>query len=86
MKYVAGWNMPGYLPEMDVADFDTFDEAKQFIIDELLEQADQSGALDENDLADDFDEAAQDTNLETRPFSVGPLDQYLYWVDEREDD
>ncbi len=81
-KYAAGWNMPGYMPEMDVVHFDNFDDAKQYIIDELLNQADQSGALDEEDLAEDYNEAAEDTNLESRPFSVGPLDQYIYWVDE----
>lgn len=27
-KYVAGWNMPGYMPEEPFAEFETFEEAR----------------------------------------------------------
>jgi hypothetical protein len=34
-KYVAMWNMPGCLPEMEPGKFDTFDDAKDFVLEEL---------------------------------------------------
>lgn len=39
-KYIAMWNMPGCLPEMEPAIFDTFEEARAFIADELEREAD----------------------------------------------
>ena len=33
--FVAGWNMPGYLPEMEPGEFDTADEARDFLVDEI---------------------------------------------------
>jgi hypothetical protein len=33
-KFVAGWNLPGCLPEMEPAVFDSEEEAQQFISDE----------------------------------------------------
>lgn len=38
-KYSAGWNLPGCLPEMDPALFDTEEEAKEFIDAEQREAA-----------------------------------------------
>lgn len=34
-KYIAMWNMPGYLPEMEPFETDSFKEAREFIADEL---------------------------------------------------
>jgi len=31
MTYVAGWNMPGYLPETDPVEFDTFTDAIDYL-------------------------------------------------------
>lgn len=41
MRYIAGWNMPGYLPEMEPAGFFTWEAAVAFIrdaVDELFDQ------------------------------------------------
>jgi len=35
-KYIAGWNMPGYLSETEPAEFKTFYEALSYITEELL--------------------------------------------------
>jgi hypothetical protein len=35
-NYIAGWNMPGYLCGNDPAEFKTFEEAKNYIIEELF--------------------------------------------------
>lgn len=34
IHYHAGWNLPGCLPEMEPATFDTEAEAEQFVFDE----------------------------------------------------
>ena len=39
-KYVSGWNMPGYLPDSDPAEFDDADDARQSIINAMDEEAD----------------------------------------------
>jgi hypothetical protein len=39
--YVAGWNMPGYMPDSEPAAFDTCDEARDYIADEMDRDADQ---------------------------------------------
>lgn len=78
--YVALWNMPGCLPEMEPMEFETFDEAKRAIIDELKAAEDRAESEDE---AEDFCSLAEDVNLESRPFSVVAPDGYAYCVDQQ---
>lgn len=49
----AGQNLPGYLPESDVACFSTFDEAKRYIIGNMLQQADDVATWSEPHGCDD---------------------------------
>lgn len=39
-NWVAGWNIPGFLPDEEAAYFPTFEEAAAYIVDEL-ERADE---------------------------------------------
>ena len=39
MRYVAGTNMPGYLPDSEPVEFETFAEAKAYIVAEILRNA-----------------------------------------------
>ena len=34
MKWIAGWNLPGCIPEMEPTVFDSKEEAEEFIADE----------------------------------------------------
>lgn len=34
-KFLAGWNMPGCMPEKPFAEFDMFEEARAYIVQEL---------------------------------------------------
>jgi len=34
-KFVAGWNMPGYLPDVEPMEFDTSEDAMEYIRDEI---------------------------------------------------
>lgn len=77
--YTAGYNQPGYLPEMDVAEFDDYDEAADWLADEL--DLNLSNNVDESDAAirvnlADFKRIAD----EGKPFSYLALDGYAYWV------
>ena len=42
-KWIAGWNMPGYLPEMEPQIFDTEEEAFDFIVDARMSFFDDMG-------------------------------------------
>jgi hypothetical protein len=48
----AGWNMPGYMPDSEPAGFATFEDARDYLIDELARVSDESF-----DMAPDIDDA-----------------------------
>lgn len=79
--WVAGWNDAGYMPEMEPTTFRTFEDAKRFIIGELVaegdRQAEEARSDDEqvytalqrddmNALAEDLSAEAEALNLERR--------------------
>lgn len=82
-SYVAGYNIPGFLPEVEPATFDTFDEAKRFVIDELLLAADDCAAAENEAGAEELTAIAESVNLESGPFSwdASHVDGYAYWVE-----
>lgn len=41
-RWVAGWNMPGYMPDSKPAEFDNFEDARDYIVDEIDEEADSA--------------------------------------------
>lgn len=42
-KFVAGWNMPGYLPDADPVEFDDAEEALEYVRDLMREDAEGMG-------------------------------------------
>lgn len=53
MHWHVGWNMPGYLPECNVASFDNIEDARTYLIDELgFHAANQETWADEHDCDD----------------------------------
>lgn len=80
MKYIAGWNQPGYLPTMEPDTFDNFNDAKEFIIDtlKLVEYC-----CDTEQMAEAHCHLAEEINLENGPFETEPIDNYVYWVKEK---
>jgi hypothetical protein len=67
----AGQNMPGYLPESDVATFGSFGDAKRFMIVELDRAGDsifEAGETEEErGIADEYSAAMEELNLEAGP-------------------
>ena len=78
MSWVAGWNMPGYLPECEPVSFDTWREAHAYIVEELERAWDYSGT------DDDYLEAHTEMHLasEGEPYWVSVEgDRVRYWVE-----
>jgi hypothetical protein len=75
-RFVAGFNMPGYMPDSEPGEFESFEDAKQFIID--LVKAEEDSEEDESK-AEALCHAAEEINLESSEFSVR-VGNYVYWV------
>lgn len=80
MAYVAGWNAPGYVPDMDTREserfddtreFERFDDAREFLISELSDLDDSARAIE---LIRIYDVPGY--------FEVMGPDGFIYWVDE----
>jgi len=74
--WVAGWNMPGYLPEVDPEGFDTWEGAHAYIV-ESVERAWDSG--EDADYLDSHTELHAATPGEPYWVSVEG-DRVRYWV------
>jgi hypothetical protein len=81
--YIAMWNMPGCLPEMEPAEFGTFEHARDFIVDELGRVVDNLLVQDCPLTAQGVEIAIEELRGFTGPFSVVPdaHDGYVYSVD-----
>lgn len=77
-RWVAGWNMPGYLPDNMPEEFGNAEDAKQYIIDEVKRAEDETEDETEAETLCGF---AEDVNLQGDEFSAQCL-QYVYWVRE----
>lgn len=78
LPFVAGWNMPGYMPDNDPATFATFDDAKRYIIAELKIAEENADTEDEAETLAAF---AEDVNLQSGPFGATCC-KYHYFVTE----
>lgn len=74
--WVAGTNQPGYMPDSDPAEFETFDEAKRFIIGEM--KYDEENA-EREEVAEGLAALAEEVNLESSEFSY-IINNRVYWV------
>jgi len=78
MAYVAMWSLPGCIPEMEPARFDTFAEAKQFLVDEAKDIRDgcddDFDAFAWEDMAREIDHASDEPVIENAP------DGYVYTI------
>ena len=76
-RYVAGWNMPGYLREMDPQEFDDFDAARQYIVDAIDRAAEDYESESE---AAGLETDARNIEREPGPFISQQCGNYVYWV------
>lgn len=77
--FSAGYNHPGCLPDAEPQVFDSFDEAKRFLIHEAKWNEDISEC---EDVATDWCHFAEDVNLWSRPgYALAP-DGSEWWIHE----
>jgi hypothetical protein len=67
MNYAVGHNIAGYLPEADVYVTSTFEDAKAYLIHDLLFHADYA---ETGDIGDALANAAEEVNLWNGPDTV----------------
>jgi hypothetical protein len=75
-RWVAGYNMPGYMPDSDPAEFETADEAKRYIIGTI--KLEEDTACEEKE-AEELAAFAEDVNLQSGEFSA-QCGNCVYWV------
>ena len=75
-RYVAGWNMQGYMPDSEPSEFETFDEAKRYVIRGIKLDEDEA---ETEEVAEELSAFAEDVNLESGEFS-GRVGNRVYWV------
>lgn len=82
-KYVAGWNMPGYMPEEPFAEFETFEEARAYVFEELERTLDDL-YVDEDcpKEAATCEEVLQWVSEQRAPFTTRVVNLYVYEVAE----
>lgn len=84
LKWVAGWNMPGYMPEEPFAEFDTFEEARDYVVDELERVAD--GIMGDAESVEDAEELTRVNGAiawvkrQRDEFTISPVQGYAYEV------
>lgn len=72
--FIAGWNQPGYLPEVEREEFDTFEDARQYLLDTV------DRWLDEDWEEPDVDSLTADDIVNA--FGWGEYKGYNLWVEE----
>jgi len=80
MRYVAGTNMPGYLPDSEPVEFETFAEAKAYIVAEILRNAEYA---ETDEQAAKLEAFAKEVEEQTSEFAGICLDR-AYWVSREE--
>lgn len=78
--YVAGYNMPGYLPDVEPAEFAEFATAREYIAAELREAADLYAP---DEYAPAIERAADEVDNASEPFNITAAG-VAYWVVEAE--
>ena len=74
--FVAGWNMPGYMPDSEPVSFDDADDAREYIAQSMRDFADQT----ENDAdAKELESAAEDCENGSGEYGQ-TVAGYQYWV------
>ncbi len=75
-RYVAGTNMPGYMPDDGPSEFESFEDAQRFILADIKRDEEQAETEEQ---AEELAAFAEDVNLESAPFS-GRCGNRVYWV------
>ena len=75
-RYVAGWNMPGYMPDSEPEDFEEFVDARRHVLWCIAQDSIEAETEEEADALDLFYKQVQ---VQTQEFS-GRVGNRVYWV------
>ena len=81
--FTAGWNMAGYMPDSTPEGYESFDDAREAIVDELVQMADGVDETLENaaEIITKFEEAQNYVKSQSGEFSF-QCGAWVYWVTE----
>jgi len=75
-KWIAGWNMPGCLPDAPPQSFDNWEDARTYIIDELQFWSISGDSVGETALIALLRESMADDS-----FLSAQVGGYVYWIE-----
>jgi len=78
--YAAGWNDPGYLPEMEPEEFRGLEDARRFLIAEAKRREDESADCGAEDEATEWSLFAEDLNFLSHSSAAYAPDGSEWWV------
>lgn len=79
--YIAGWNIPGYLPESDPAIFDNETDAIRYLSDTVDQFWDEDAEIDRESADKKWADVHSNLPYETAPFNIYNNDRSLtFWV------
>ena len=77
----AGWNMVGYMPEMEPATFETFEDARDWMVEEMERWADHLEDFHDKDSeVAEMIEAAESLATETGPEWGDIVSNESFWI------
>jgi len=80
-RFVAGYNMPGYLPDSEPAEFDDADVARSYIADELRRYAEYADTDEYAQQVQELAESLENLNTTGAGAEFGrTVGEYYYWI------
>ena len=76
--WVVGWNMPGYMPDSDPSSFETWEDARDYLVEELDRVCDET---DDQDDGDQYNRAARELEGLNEEEEFGrTIGKYHWWI------
>jgi hypothetical protein len=85
MRYVAGWNMPGYLPDNAPDEFEDIGDAREYIASQIEDLANETEDESEIKMFDEYAEAVRKGEGELG-LTVGNYHYFISEIGEKSDD
>jgi hypothetical protein len=81
-RYIAGWNMPGYMPDSDHAEFDNEDDALEYIKESAKAAIDDiiTGADSDDTMADEKERSIEEWETDKNGEFGQTIGKLHYWI------
>ncbi len=84
-KYASGFNMPGYMPDSEPFVSDTFEYARDCILEDMERHLDEDHENLTKEEIEEWESTINDANTATAPFNAY-MGNNVYWVTEAEEE